>query len=89
MDTKHQPATPLPWVFDDARGVIRMETGPHIANLTVRSGDADGPYLAHAANAYPKLVEALRELQATLGADFLDCPLGKARTLLRELGEPS
>ena len=57
----------------------------------------DAAYIVTACNAYPRLladrarlIEALRELCATPSADFLDCPLGKARALLRRIeGEQS
>lgn len=42
---------------------------------------------AAALEAYPELVAALRELCADPSADFVDCPLGKARALLAKLGE--
>jgi len=94
MTTKH-PATPLPWMFDDARGAIRVDAGghqaaPHLAHLTVRSRDGDGSYLAHAANAYPKLVEALRKMLflAAMEGPADETPVQTdAVALLRELGE--
>jgi len=60
--TNHKPATALPfklpftfdgkYVYDaDERVVVRLHPGQ----------DSILPYIAHAANAYPKLVEALRD----------------------------
>lgn len=51
-------------------------------------GRNDHPYMLHAANAYPKLVEALRQVLLFLPRD--DATLGQYRNaaaLLRELGE--
>lgn len=75
MNTKHQPATPLPWT-----------TG----QMPARWPERDQMYAAHAANAYPKLVEALRQM-----CDYADSSVSPvafraekfARALLRELGE--
>lgn len=66
-----QPATPLPWHFGPraAERIVYDEKGWAIANATVYHGRADdgdakanAAYIAHAANAYPKLVEALQGL---------------------------
>lgn len=67
--TKHKPTTPLPW------RVCRMEGGRRLALVNSMGGlityfDTIGEdraaYIAHAANAYPKLVQALRETSARL-----------------------
>lgn len=103
MKTNHQPATALPWHLGvkQAEQIVYDSTGWAVANATVYHGNAEraetvqnARYVAHAANAYPKLVEALRELRAS-------CPAPKgirqdfsyilrrevADKLLRELGE--
>ena len=80
--TKHAPATPLPWTFrpDDAetnpywRGAsIWTATGACIARLELPNaqggGAQNGAYMFHAANAYPKLVEALRTMIAAHGGN--------------------
>jgi hypothetical protein len=106
--TKHAPATPLPWTFrpDDAetnpywRGAsIWTATGACIARLELPNaqggGAQNGAYMFHAANAYPKLVEALRALMKMYESIPVDETgrLGMrqewhdARALLRELGE--
>ena len=64
--TKHKPATLLPWDWRTATGTSSM---------------TDLQYIAHAANAYPKLVEALQQLQIG-GITFKE-----TRTLLMDLGE--
>ena len=63
-----KPETPLPWTTEDA-----------ILPGTLQ----DAAYIAHAANAYPKLVEALREVIA----GRYEADASRARALLRELGE--
>jgi hypothetical protein len=37
-----------------------IHTGPVVASIVQRPGEQDAAYIVHAANAYPKLVEALR-----------------------------
>jgi hypothetical protein len=97
--TKHTPATPLPWkpwtkrihheiyaANDQIVAQVRQCEGPN------GSTHQDAAYIAHAANAYPKLVAALR-----LAANGLDTTgqttkqsndaRNHARALLRELGE--
>lgn len=76
--TKHQPTTPLPWIGRpcDAEG---------------NSSDGDLEYLLHAANAYPRLVEALKELAFRASEELADpqdvAEIGAANLLLRDLGE--
>lgn len=80
---KHQPATPLPWLHDvPPRSLPNGQHKPE-----------DFHFARHAANAYPKLVEALRELNqsvdtyAEAGNVALNEAWIKARDFLRELGE--
>lgn len=86
MSIKHIPAMPLPWHRDDKHAdVIRGPEGEWI--------DMDlEDYAIHAANAYPKLVEALRV--AALGLTNGQKQRGEsaqsiALSVLRELGEAS
>jgi hypothetical protein len=76
MTAKHSPATSLPWP-----GLIPE---PNFA-------PQDAVYIVHAANAYPKLVEALRvSLRvSSLPFDHADKRANpeRLRALLRELGE--
>ena len=91
MTAKHSPATSLPWDGPVNYGVSKFEVqGPHSRLATVDKLP-DAAYIVHAANAYPKLVEALRGIveqvecmnaQGAFGADY-----DTARALLRELGE--
>lgn len=94
--TKHAPATPLPWKTDEndelPPAVIRdNEYGDGIAEVQGEQNDAD--YIAHAANAYPKLVEALRVIADRPPADDgehaaeVNWIVATAAALLRELGE--
>lgn len=111
MTTKHTPATPLPWRVIEERGnrPAIYVNGPlradRTADLNSRSiaklynltgWQADAAYIAHAANAYPKLVEALLEcVDAIEAADQpkSDLPewqrerVSNALALLRDLGE--
>ena len=100
-----KPATPLPWAHEqigvsDAgpNGVDVFDIGPvdHEGCMRVRVAtvaDEDAAYIVHAANAYPKLVEALRSLvkaeeeygdQGNVAINEAWMP---AAALLRELGE--
>ena len=94
--TNHKPATPLPWKVA-AVGDLRIIHGgnPHARIATWRGKvvNADPAYIAHAANAYPRLVAALRDLvkaeeeygdQDNAAVNEAWAP---AQALLRELGE--
>jgi hypothetical protein len=63
-----KPATPLPWHrgLKQAEQIVYDAKGWAIANATVYHGEADkdeckanAAYIAHACNAYPRLVEAI------------------------------
>lgn len=98
MSTKHKPATPLPW--ESSRNSSNphngsgwrdvLSTGAEFSPCYVGEGiEADAAYIAHAANAYPRLVEALRSLHDAYGKDSKSkaAALVGTRHLLRELGE--
>lgn len=97
--TKHAPATPLPWHNATLRTEQEHESGavgtPY-GRFRVNH-NKDAAYIAHAANAYPRLVEALRdalalldEIHAPSRAFWSGAPArDRGRTLLRELGEES
>lgn len=82
--TKVKPATALPWDYASIEnsilpGAVLVDSeGDCICRVPLDKID-DTIYIAHAANAYPKLVEALRHY-----ADAWD---GKAAEVLRSLGE--
>ncbi len=91
MKTNNQPATPLPYSLD------RLRPEPTHMYATIRASDRtipirvsgpnasqDATYLVIASNAYPRLVEALRQI--TFGREDLH---HEAHALLRELGEAS
>ena len=66
MTTKHTPATPLPWAIDLVQTRRVMFRGTHriisaSAVPALAFDEREAAYIAHAANAYPKLVEALRK----------------------------
>ena len=102
---KHAPATPLPWEVSppEYEGGVQIcgvpltsRTGPSIYSVDLGDcngiSERDGRYIAHAANAYPHLVEALRQLSAS---DYTGhghvlpsrAQVDAARALLRDLGE--
>ena len=92
-----KPATALPWTIEqigvtDAgpRGVDGVfDIGPLERRISTVAGLEDAAYIAHACNAYPKLVEALREIvDPTGGWTNLRVDNAKAAAdLLRSLGE--
>ena len=95
-----KPATPLPWfsmvdnVFaGDARD---MKTTRFVADIQgpLEQRLKDATYIAHAANAYPKLVEALPQAIHALRASLRGVPVRNAdeiivgaENLLLSLGE--
>lgn len=102
MTIKHKPATALPWEFrPDAteanpywRGASMWSGGACVVRMDFTNAHGQGAqnaaYIAHAANAYPRLVAALRAATARLqqetdGDAWTLHQQGAA--LLRELGE--
>ena len=94
MRIKHQPLQPLPFSTGSLNKTIAAADGEYVAET---ASIQDSEYLTHAANAYPKLVEALRRkiaereaLNASLYKtikDASDAELDADKALLRELGE--
>lgn len=83
--TANKPATPLPWRTNQVAKALGGGAILMLPEVTLAGQNA--AYIAHACNAYPKLVQALREC---LGAiSNRECPTTHERssTLLRELGE--
>lgn len=85
----HKPATPLPWVSTDLGLIISVDT-PFCLGAVALLDDA--AYIAHACNAYPELVEAVKwlreeyaKLPHSLGYTFTHLP--KVDALLSKLGE--
>lgn len=68
--SKHKPATPLPWARLPYKDGGRERK--HI--------DTDDSFELHAANAYPRLVEAVRNMCSEVGNPVYEA-------LLRDLGE--
>lgn len=71
----HQPATSLPWTveypdLDNARITSRLQD----VGEAKRNNDAD--FIVHAVNAYPKLVEALRQIQMLVPVNGLESEMG-------------
>ncbi len=84
---KHQPATPLPWV---AEGHHVTNADPNTTMYIVvkrASPRENAAYLAHAANAYPRLVESLAAIAGQEGPGTYTPEGSAARALLNELGE--
>lgn len=96
---KHQPATPLPWSLKHGNHVIagEYEFDVAIAWLTdstpsSEKADANAAYIAHAANTYPRLIEALRQMLEIVGPTPMRSSkdgnqFHAAKMLMRELGE--
>ena len=89
-----RPATPLPWTFREsgptAYGVLGSVHIPRERSAKHNTRD-DAAYIVHAANSYPRLVEALDAI-LNLDAKPMDHSLKEkivldARALLRSLGE--
>lgn len=80
-----KPATPLPWItrtLGDADHCIFSQT----TTLCRVRKDADASYIAHAANAYPKLIELATSLRSELvGRPNMGLAVANIDRLLREL----
>ena len=102
--SKIKPATPLPWnssapmaMDRDMQRAITIAASNPIVGVAVMiefggppsKAFDDAAYIVHAANAYPRLVQALRSVhEAEEGIGETDRPHFVAlRVLLRELGE--
>ena len=91
--TAQKPTTPLPFRSEDTTVKCVTHGAWHtIARLndkkyTNEANKENAAYLAHAANAYPKLVAALRRIlhnpNASIGGEIRAETIG----ILRELGE--
>ena len=82
----HTPATPLPWRSEHERALLRFFNQGN-TNENARQNAA---YLTHAANAYPRLVAALRAVSvAEVNGPMIHvtAQTEAAQALLRELGE--
>lgn len=108
-----RPAAPLPWraqewtshaastvVIDDQQSPTGVSIVAECEAYDPTDRVRDAAYIAHAANAYPKLIEALRALQQRMDgcqlgpvnggrdeADAIAAEAEESRALLRELGE--
>lgn len=107
FNTPSKPATPLPWAVGKDwsthnRPTRFWETGIDNGDVPVadtcgasqQEARQDAQYIVQAANAYPKLVEALRKVanamvppSETHHSDEIDAAQHEARILLRDLGE--
>jgi hypothetical protein len=89
---KHQPATPLPWiVVKDGIYTVIDSKPPNAKRVGVMKyidapADQNAAYVAHSANAYPKLIEALQRMARTPAA-YPAADRAAAFQLLGELGE--
>ena len=59
MNTTNRPARELPWIVNQRHLVITAKDFHGVADFRK---DQDAAYAVHACNAYPKLMEALREI---------------------------
>jgi hypothetical protein len=89
MSARVVPGTPLPWRVSPAKASeVQQASGVWSIGTMGTDGAANAAYIAHCANAYPRLVEALKEAKADLAeSDALQAAYFNADALLRELGE--
>ena len=89
MTTNHKPATALPWKYQaEGRaqfGILGSARLP-APHPTAQNNQTDAAYIAHAANAYPRLVE-FACFVALQDPNGLTTEGNRARALLRELEE--
>lgn len=89
MTTKHQPATPLPWLGGQTITARKDPSGAYdrisVAQRVNRPQDA--AYIVHACEAYPKLAAFAQSIAAE--GHRLGTHAARAEALLRELGEVS
>ncbi len=82
-----RPAT-LPWKMSDHDyRIILGNDDLVVADVRPHPALEASAYLVHAANSYPRLVKALRELLLDCEVDLLPTDKHPARALLKELGE--
>jgi hypothetical protein len=62
MNTTNRPATPLPWIVNKKDEICSAKDFYDVAKFVRYAGAQDAAYAAHACNAYPKLMDALREI---------------------------
>jgi len=55
-----EPASPLPWHDDTSQGINSDEFGRYVTGTDAFANQHDLDYAIHAANCFPKLVEALK-----------------------------
>ena len=88
---EHKPATPLPWEVDEEATVCANNTVVAFTSTRVSAyQDEDAGYIAHAANAYPKLIAELRKIVVPDDEGWTIIAgksAASALALLRELGE--
>jgi hypothetical protein len=90
-----KPASPLPWTNKERGNTFHtyaIKDGES-RNVCTLTSEENAAYIAHACNAYPKLVEALRKIkERTDGSRDFDAAAEAAyitSTVLAELGEQS
>lgn len=95
MNTKHTPATPLPEMAVNINGDLGVKDwrrDPH-NGMTQRLTLDERREVARRANAYPRLVEALRAVDIAAMSDYrndwsvMAAAVSRVRALLAELGK--
>ena len=81
METKHKPATPLPFDSEFERMVLQA-LNVYLPNDKARK---DAAYIAHAVKAYPRLVDQIRRFVSVGPSSGGEGD--NARALLHDLGE--
>ena len=83
-----KPATPLPWIVDGDEVTDGTGTVADVFGETSEDREQNAAYIAHAANMYPKLVEALQwaveRLDDNYPVAYCEERMRQARALLAE-----
>jgi hypothetical protein len=87
MNTKHKPATPLPLEAVPHRDPDEGDPMAVVYCDTFEQAVQTADYITRAANAYPQLIEALRDVLRQVKA--YEGQHDNLRALLHELGEGS
>lgn len=93
MAANNKPATPLPWIVNKKDEICSAKDFYDVAKFVRYAGAQDAAYAAHACNAYPRLVAALRDAMsyadycANNGGQQADRDHARFSALLADIGE--
>lgn len=92
-DIKNKPATPLPWERDAYGAIVVTGRRLLVTGVALNTGNFNAEaqdntdYIRHAANAYPRLVQALKVIYAQEDDTISVFRHREIGEILRELGE--